>query len=175
MILEDINHLFTQFIDFFWAIGYFGWQIATIYSIYIVYQYSIIYSILFSILFIVSGWFNHKILKKFINDLRPSNGIIFLASEKINKITNGMPSGHTQQTAFALTIAYLFSNKNLYPSIGLFILTAIQRYVYRNHTLIQLVVGGIVGFILGYISFYIMHYIKKIIENKEKKFDNNLI
>jgi len=91
-----------------------------------------------------------------------------------------MPSGHTQQTAFALTIAYLFSKKNLYLSIGLFILTVIQRYVFRNHTLIQLVVGGIIGIILGYIFFYIILYIEKkiiekIIENKEKKFDNNLI
>ena len=124
----------------------------------------IIYSILFGILFLLSGWFNHKILKKFINNLRPSNGIIFLASDRINKVTNGMPSGHTQQTAFALTIAYLFSKKNIYPSIVLLLLTAVQRYVYRNHTLIQLLVGGIIGILLGYICFYIMLYIEQKIE-----------
>jgi membrane-associated phospholipid phosphatase len=86
-----------------------------------------------------------------------------------------MPSGHTQQTAFALTIAYLFSKKNLYLSIGLLILTSIQRYVFRNHTLIQLIVGGIVGFGLGYICFYIMCYIEKIIEKIIKKTEEKII
>jgi len=78
MIVEDINNK----LDFFFAIGYFGREIATIYTIYIVYQYSILYCILFSILFLISDLFNHKILKKLIHNLRPSNGRIFLASEK---------------------------------------------------------------------------------------------
>jgi membrane-associated phospholipid phosphatase len=160
-LTEDINNLLEHFVDFFWGVGYFGPQIATVYVLYIVYQYSIIYCILFSILFIFSTWLNHKILKKIIYDSRPLNGIIFLASEKFRNKINGMPSGHTQQTAFALTIAYLFSKKNLYLSIGLLLLTSIQRYIFKNHTILQLIVGTVIGIGLGYISFNIMKYLEK--------------
>ena len=88
----------------------------------------------------------------------------------MKELTNGMPSGHTQQTAFALTIAYLFSKKNLYQSIILLILTAIQRYIFKNHTIIQLIVGGILGVGLGYICFYIILYIEKIIDKVKNKY-----
>jgi membrane-associated phospholipid phosphatase len=160
-ILEGIFELLDEFKDVFWAIGYFGWQISTLYGLYVAYQHSIIYAILFFILFTLSGWLNHEILKDWIHDLRPANGIEFLASEKIRRRTNGMPSGHTQQTAFALTIAYLLTHKYLYESIGLFGLTLVQRLVFRNHTLAQLIVGGALGLLLGYGSYYVMRFIEK--------------
>lgn len=166
-IIEGVVELIEQFYDLFWAIGYFGWQIATLYALVVCYQKDFIYSILFFVLFSLSGWINHAVLKELIFDLRPANGIPFLAAEKIRKRTNGMPSGHAQQTAFALTVAYLFTNKYLYESLALFLLTVVQRFVFRNHTLPQLIAGGAFGFILGYSAFYVMNYLEKPIKNIE--------
>jgi membrane-associated phospholipid phosphatase len=78
-----------------------------------------------------------------------------------------MPSGHAQQTAFALTIAYLFTHKHLMVSIALFALTVLQRFVFRNHTLPQLIAGGVLGFVLGYASYHIMRYLEKPIKDVE--------
>lgn len=164
-LLEGVFELLDEFKDLFWAIGYFGWQIATVYGLYVAYQQDIIYAILFFILFLLSGWLNHEILKDLIHDLRPTDGIVFLASEKIRKRTNGMPSGHAQQTAFALTIAYLFTHKYLLESIALFVLTLVQRFVFRNHTLPQLIAGGVLGILLGYGSYYIMHYGENLLKH----------
>jgi membrane-associated phospholipid phosphatase len=123
--------------------------------------------VLFFILFSLSGYLNHVVLKDVIQDLRPADGIVFLASEKIRKRTNGMPSGHAQQTAFALTIAYLFTHKHLMVSIALFALTVLQRFVFRNHTLPQLIAGGALGLVLGYASYHIMRYLEKPIKDVE--------
>jgi membrane-associated phospholipid phosphatase len=166
--LNGIFELFEQLSDLFWAVGYFSWQIATVYAIYVVYTYDFNYSILFLILFLLSGYLNHVVLKEMIHSLRPPGEIKFLAFKKNKPRNNGMPSGHTQQTAFALTIAYLFTHKNLMLSIGLFLLTVLQRYVFRNHTLSQLFAGGILGVVLGYISFYVMIYLEIPIKKVEK-------
>jgi len=166
-ILEGVTELFDQLVDLFWGIGYFGWQIATVYALYVAYEQDFIYAVLFFILFSFSGYLNHVVLKDVIQDLRPADGIVFLASEKIRKRTNGMPSGHAQQTAFALTIAYLFTHKHLMVSIALFALTVLQRFVFRNHTLPQLIAGGVLGFVLGYASYHIMRYLEKPIKDVE--------
>lgn len=165
--LEGVSELFDQFVDLFWGIGYFGWQIATAYALYVAYEQDVIYSILFFFLFGLSGYLNHVVLKYVIHDLRPANGVEFLASEKIRKRTNGMPSGHAQQTAFALTVAYLFTRKYLMLSIGLFALTVLQRFIFRNHTLPQLLAGGILGLGLGYVAFHVMQYLEKPIKDVE--------
>jgi membrane-associated phospholipid phosphatase len=167
-MLEGVKELTDQFADFFWGVGYFGWQIATVYALFVAYKVDISYSLLFLGLFLFSGWLNHKVLKKFIFDLRPNNYILFLQSEKVRKNTNGMPSGHAQQTAFALTIAYLITNKYLYQSIALLVLTLLQRYVYRNHTFYQLLAGTILGVILGYVSYYVMNFLERRIKKIEK-------
>jgi len=69
---------------------------------------------------------------------------------------NGMPSGHAQMTAFGLTVAYLFTHQYLYQSIFLFILTILQRFVFNNHTLLQLCVGSILGITIGVLFYEIV-------------------
>lgn len=73
----------------------------------------------------------------------------FLESEPCLKGKNGMPSGHAQMTAFALTVAYLFTHQYLYQSVFLFFVTILQRFVYNNHTLLQLGIGSILGITIG--------------------------
>jgi hypothetical protein len=158
---KGIYELTDQFRDLFWGIGYFGWQLATLYALYALYQKEAIYSILFFAYFALTGWINHIVLKHSIADLRPSNAVLFLASEHARKPTNGMPSGHAQQTALALTIAYLFSHQHFYESLALFLLTVTQRFVFRNHTLPQLVAGGLLGGLLGYIGYYLILFLGK--------------
>ena len=160
-IFSGVIKLFFEIKILFWAIGYFGWQIATLYALYVSYHHSYEYCFLFFILFAFSGWLNHNLLKNTIHDLRPANPIPFLDSDEFMKRTNGMPSGHAQQTAFALTVAYKITNKYLYESMALLILTVVQRYVYRNHTIPQLIAGSVLGFILGHIGVFIMDYIEK--------------
>jgi len=170
--MEKLMNLYKETKDFFWGIGYFGWHIAVLYTIIVCYYHSIGYMILFIILLLLFGEFN-KVLKIWIKNPRPFKYILFLANEKVNeKIkerenklkqqyrVNGMPSGHTQISSFALTIAYLITHKYLYQSIGLFIIIFIQRYVFKNHTILQLFVGGVFGVIIGILSFKIMNLIE---------------
>jgi len=158
---KGINDLLEHYTDLFWGIGYFGWQISSIYALYVTYKYSFLSLIVYILVFILSGWSNHIVLKNYIDDPRPSDSTPFLSSEHFRKGTNGMPSGHAQQTAFALTLAYLLSNQYLYQSIALFLITVYQRYVFKNHTIPQLFVGSIIGFVIGYLTFLLISFIDK--------------
>jgi len=158
---KGINDLLEHYTDLFWGIGYFGWQISSIYALYVTYKYSFLSLIVYILVFILSGWSNHIVLKNYIDDPRPFDSTPFLSSEHFRKRTNGMPSGHAQQTAFALTLAYLLSNQYLYQSIALFLITVYQRYVFKNHTIPQLFVGSIIGFVIGYLTFLLISFIDK--------------
>jgi membrane-associated phospholipid phosphatase len=151
-ITKYINLYYLQLCQFFWGIGYFGWQIASVYAIIVLYFIKPLYSILFFVVLSISGLLN-KLTKYWFISPRPKNCIKFLATEICKEGANGMPSGHAQFTAFALTAAYLFTHKYLFQSIALFLVTFIQRVVYHNHTILQLLVGSMIGVVLG-ICFY---------------------
>lgn len=158
---KGLNELLEHYTDFFWGIGYFGWQISSIYALYVTYIYSFVSFIIYIFIFLLSGWTNHIVLKNYIDDPRPIDSTPFLTSEHFRKKSNGMPSGHAQLTAFTLTIAYLLSNQYLYQSIALFLITVYQRYVFKNHTIQQLFVGGVIGIIIGYLTFLLISFIDK--------------
>jgi len=151
--------LIEHYVDLFWGIGYFGWQISSLYGLYISFLHSFVSSIIFIFVLLFSGWANHVILKNYINDPRPVDSTPFLSSEHFRKKVNGMPSGHAQLTAYSLVLAYLLSHKNLYQSLALFFITIYQRYIYKNHTIPQLFVGSIIGIIVGYLTYYIITYL----------------
>jgi len=155
-LIERTTELYEHFEDFFWGIGYFGWQASATYALYISYMSSFIDVLVFSIVFLLSGWLNHLVLKDYINDPRPKDSAAFLANEHIKIHQNGMPSGHAQLTAYSLTFSYLLSGKRLYESWALFLLTVLQRYIYKNHTLAQLVVGAIVGVAIAYVTVFVL-------------------
>jgi membrane-associated phospholipid phosphatase len=157
---KGLNELLEHYTDLFWGVGYFGWHISSLYALYVTYKYSFLSFIIYIVVFILSGLSNHS-LKNYIDEPRPSDSTLFLSSEHFRKKTNGMPSGHAQQTAFTLTLAYLLSNQYLYQSIALFLITVYQRYVFKNHTIQQLFVGSIIGFIIGYLTFLLISFIDK--------------
>ena len=166
-ILEKLSEIFVEFEKFFWGIGYFGWQIATIYAIYVSYSYSWLYVFVYTLVFALSGWINHDVLKHYIQNPRPKNSTPFLASEHFSKKTNGMPSGHAQITAYSLTFSYLLTGTRFYESLALLGLTVLQRHVYYNHTILQLAVGTLIGVLSGYAVVFALRYIEN--QNRKRK------
>jgi membrane-associated phospholipid phosphatase len=169
-LIERTIELYEHFTDFFWGIGYFGWQASAIYAFYISYLNSWIHVIAFVIVFLTSGWLNHLILKNYINDPRPADSATFLANEHIKLHQNGMPSGHAQLTAFSLSYAYLLSSQRLHESLALLSLTILQRFVYKNHTAAQLLAGSLLGAMLAYFTVYCLKLIKQKVTKKVKLF-----
>ncbi len=152
---KGLTMLLARFVDLFWGIGYFGWQLSMLYAAYVAYSVSWFYLFLYVLIFVLTGLFNHTFLKRYIYDERPLDSQPFLAAEKFKKHVNGMPSGHAQQSAFSLTYAYLLSGKYGYQTSLLFFITMLQRYVFKNHTFMQLLAGAVLGVAIAYFTVYL--------------------
>jgi membrane-associated phospholipid phosphatase len=155
-----ISGIFSNYTDFFVALGYFGEYITFIITCALIFNRQI-YFIFYIICFILERILN-KYLKDWFKETRPGNPRKFLDSDKFSKIKFGMPSGHTQLTFFSITYAYLVT-KNFMPwgllllLIGLFVIY--QRYIYRNHTISQLISGALLGTFTAYISYFIVNIV----------------
>jgi len=82
----------------------------------------------------------------------------------------GMPSGHSQHLFVSIFYLYL-SIKDFYPwillissSIGM--MTIVERWYFRNHTLNQLVAGAIVGSMFAFVIVYIRDKLSPILSHK---------
>ncbi len=97
-------------------------------------------------------------IKNIIRQPRPSNEIRLFNSDHMKIDTYGMPSGHAQIVSF-FTVILIYLYKNTYLSLFSLIVslaTYYQRWLYRAHTLGQVVVGACLGAATGYIFiFYI--------------------
>jgi membrane-associated phospholipid phosphatase len=101
------------------------------------------------------------LLKIFIKEPRPTKDktVIEIAvanGERMSFDKYGMPSGHAQNCGFALAYSTPILQN---PFItGLFIIitfvSLFQRYLYNNHTILQLTIGLIIGIIAGYCSYW---------------------
>jgi membrane-associated phospholipid phosphatase len=118
------------------------------------------------------------ILKLAIKEPRPTEeqkaieiGIVNGARISFDKF--GMPSGHAQNCSFCLAFITMLLN-NPYIT-GLYTIISFnsifQRYLYNNHTILQLIVGTIVGTIFGYIMYTIAN--KNIMGNIKMKKDDD--
>ena len=123
---------------------------------------------LFSFLF--GSLLNYKfigILKNTIKQPRPSNPVHYIDDSTIQgENIYGMPSGHAQITAFAITTLYLTRGPQSWILVSLFIgaLTLYQRWSFRRHTIEQLIVGTIVGVSFAYLLFWITkNYLEGVI------------
>ena len=157
---KRITQLTEQFVYLFWALGYFGWHLSMFYAIYVSLTISSAYFVIYMLVFLFTGFINNVVLKKYIHSPRPLDSRPFLAAEHYRKHINGMPSGHAQQTAFSLTYAYLLTHEYLGASWALFLITILQRYVFKNHTLMQLAVGSVLGVASAYITIYLCKKLK---------------
>ena len=156
----NINIL-GDFKDYFYSIGYFGeFTTLLITSALIFNQY--VYYIFYIIMVLLSKLIN-QILKKILKDPRPKNPKKFLESEQFGHKNFGMPSGHSQFVFFTIVYNYLVINQFVPWNLLLLVIgfiTIYQRYVYRNHTMKQLVVGAFIGGLLAYITYYLATYTK---------------
>jgi len=110
-------------------------------------------------------------LKIIIKEPRPSEDIhLFNIQKNINQGKRfgfdkyGMPSGHVQAALFS-TVFICFALKDItikFIFIIISFITCYQRVSFKNHTLLQVVIGGIVGSLIGY-TFYT--FSKKVLQS----------
>ena len=95
-------------------------------------------------------------LKEMIAAPRPSGEIALFGTPR-DRDFYGMPSGHAQLAAF-VTSFFIKNGNNVNPSqfgvmvvgfVSISILTVIQRYAFRAHSLAQLAVGLVIGGVIG--------------------------
>lgn len=134
--------------------------------------------------FFVSGFILNNILnillKLFIMEPRPSNDqkaieIGVANGERISFDKFGMPSGHAQNCGFSIIFIIMTLNNAFITSLYLVIciISLFQRYLYNNHTILQLAVGLFVGLCAGYATYkFANHYITG---NLKTKMDDNFI
>ena len=157
-------------------IGLFGPVILFILSLFLLrnnkkYLYFFFYG------FILNNILN-IILKVAIKEPRPTSqqkaieiGIANGARISFDKF--GMPSGHAQNCAYCLAFINMVLNDPFITAIYIVFTfnTLFQRYLYNNHTILQLVVGTFIGLFVGYIIYTIAN--KNIMGNIKMKKDDN--
>lgn len=155
-------------------IGYIGPFILLIINVILLPIFNINFHFLYLILF--GNFFNlffNYVLKDIFKIKRQKQKPFMGHIEK----SYAMPSGHSQLITFNSTLLTLIY-RNLYItlfSIILCINTFYQRYNYRNHTIPQIIIGGIIGILVG-LLFYNIHlniFIKNKSDNKNEKKINN--
>jgi membrane-associated phospholipid phosphatase len=85
----------------------------------------------------------------------------------------GMPSGHAQTCGYCVLFITMSLNNPFITCLYLLIsmISLFQRYLYNNHTILQLVIGFIVGGSFGYLTYIIGN--KYIMGNIKMKMDEN--
>lgn len=145
-------------------IGFFGPYIL----IFLILLYSFLYSfslinVIYYILGVLFISLSNNFLKYYIKQPRPTHQKSLFNFEKKHYNSHysqkyGMPSGHSQLIWFnVIYIGCIL--KNLYffiLSLALALNTMRQRYVYRNHTMNQIIIGSILGICIGYIFYFII-------------------
>jgi membrane-associated phospholipid phosphatase len=156
-MLNLIKGIFSNYIDFFYSIGYFGEYITFLITCAVIFNKHI-YLIFYIIFFLLNKIIN-QILKNYFKQPRPDRPVKFLESDNFSKRKFGMPSGHSQLSFFSIFFAYLVTNK-FFPWILLLLLVGFiviyERLLFRNHTLYQLISGAIIGAVIAYLSYNII-------------------
>jgi len=155
MLTEYIKILVQKFLDFFYGIGYFGEQIAFFVTLFLIYPaHPPVYTYAFVAITLINKAIN-ELLKAQIQDPRPTDSQKFLVSEKFtHRKTYGMPSGHTQGVGFSLTYAYLLTHEHLAEFAVFAGCVLYERFIFKNHTLPQLIAGLITGAILAFLTYH---------------------
>jgi membrane-associated phospholipid phosphatase len=131
--------------------------------------------------FVVGFIFNNIlniILKLFIKEPRPTTDqkaieIGVVNGARIGFDQFGMPSGHAQNCGYCLVFIIMTLHNpfitTLYLSVS--VISLFQRYLYNNHTILQLIIGLIIGTFFGYLTYITAN--KYIMGNIKMKKDDN--
>ena len=118
------------------------------------------------------------ILKLTIKEPRPNKdkkaieiGVVNGARIGFDKF--GMPSGHAQNCGYLTSFIIMTLNNPIITMLFslLSLISLLQRYIYYNHSILQLIVGFIIGIGIGYLTYFIGN--KYIQGNIEIKKDDN--
>ena len=104
------------------------------------------------------------LIKHLIQEPRPSKELHYFESDGSESNMNlktlgahefGMPSGHAQNVGFSVAFVWMALHNMWITAAytGLALNTMFQRVKYKNHTIMQVLVGGIVGSIFGYMCY----------------------
>ena len=97
----------------------------------------------------------------------------YCLTNKMGAQKYGMPSGHAQSVAFSLIFIHYALRNSKITTLFLFLslITIIQRVIYQNHSIEQVLAGTIVGACLGYVFWnYATPIIGRIERNYFDKF-----
>jgi membrane-associated phospholipid phosphatase len=131
--------------------------------------------------FVIGFIFNNIlniVLKLFIKEPRPTTdqkaieiGVVNGARVSFDKF--GMPSGHAQNCGYCLAFIIMTLNNPFITTLYLVIsvISLFQRYLYNNHTILQLIIGLIIGTLFGYLTYNVAN--KYIMGNIKMKKDDN--
>lgn len=108
----------------------------------------------------------NKILKNVIREERPSNGENYANERYVGAHVYGMPSGHAQSVFFSVVFLYLATRSNILLLLtgSIAVLTLLQRWISRKHTVAQLIAGSVVGAVNAFLAYKIT---KRFIETKK--------
>ena len=118
------------------------------------------------------------LLKLLIKEPRPTTdqkaieiGIVNGARIGFDKF--GMPSCHAQNCGYCLTFIIMTLNNPFITTLYLLIsvISLFQRYLYNNHTILQLIIGLIIGTFFAYLTYIIAN--KYIMGNIKMKKDDD--
>jgi membrane-associated phospholipid phosphatase len=145
-------------------IGYFGPIILFVSSILLLYKYKKTNYLFGYIIGIMLSCVSNLVLKEIIKQPRPKGNFVENNHKRIfSSDIYGMPSGHAQHVFFSTFFIYLTLQNHYIALVYLVIsvLTMVQRVKYQNHTILQVIVGGIIGMILAYMAY--IYTSKKIV------------
>ena len=118
----------------------------------------------FLFMFMLGSILNYElnnILKNWIKEPRPNNPLPYIDDHLIKGAQiYGMPSGHAQIISFTIVFMILTKRPAYLILFSFFIgmLTLIQRWKYRRHTIEQLFGGVCVGSFFVYFIFWITEF-----------------
>lgn len=173
--MSNINKIVT-FTD---IIGWNGFIILFVITVVLLKNKSNL--LIYYVVGIVINYFLNYGLKGLIKQPRPSGDfeLINIATHNGKRFGNeifGMPSGHSQLAFYSVVFIHLALNNVKITALYLLfaIVTMYQRVKYRNHTVLQVVVGSLIGSVIGYVFFIIAqkNIVGKLLNKKD---DNNLI
>jgi membrane-associated phospholipid phosphatase len=132
--------------------------------------------------FFIGGFIFNNILnillKLLIKEPRPTTdqkaieiGIVNGARIGFDKF--GMPSGHAQNCGYCLTFIIMTFNNPFITTLYLLVsvISLFQRYLYNNHTILQLIIGLVIGTFFAYLTYIIAN--KYIMGNIKMKKDDD--
>jgi len=140
-------YMFEDFVFFLDTIGYYGPWIVAICVIVALWKRPV-----FAVLYVVFFWLNqllNSLLKLMFREERPPNPIPFSKLERYKGAQfYGMPSGHAESVGFSFVFLLVLEGYRswwLYLVGMIMMVTCIQRWKYRRHTVEQIIAGLFFG------------------------------